>query len=277
MRTLDDIKQELHKTFMQSADLAELYGYNVGDNFDERFSLVSLERFILYIVAFCAYTVEQLIYATRAEIEERIMSLTPGRPAWYAQKMRDFLLGKTLAEGSDTYENVTEEERISLAVIKHAVAIDNNTTHKLIIKIAGEDGDGNLTPFTDEAVVTQIKEYINRIKYAGVATELINQEGDTFDCSLKVWYDPLKTPEQVTLDVNDAIKAYLTGLPFNGEYSNMALVDRLQELDGVKIVELVSATATPAGSTQAEVVDGKLYPVAGYFKSRNVSLELKPN
>lgn len=278
MRTLEQIKRELQENFMSSEDLADLYGFTAGAEFDENFSKVSLERLFLYIVAFCAYTIEALIEATKVEIDTRIAEMSPGRPAWYAKKLKDFLVGVTLPPGSDEYDtsNMTDEEIASLKIIKHAVAIDDNNTHKLILKIATENEAGELCPVTDVATVTQIQAYISAIKYAGVITELINQEGDTFDCTLKIWYDPLRTPEQVTQDVRDAITAYLTALPFNGEYSNMALEDQLQAVDGVKIVELVSATATPAGSVTPETVDGKIYPQAGYFKSNTVNIDLKP-
>ena len=62
---------------------------------------------------------------------------------------------------------------------------------------------------------------------------------------------------------------------FNGEYTNMALVDALQTLDGVRIVEFRGATTVAAGEEVLVTIDARCIPAAGYFEMGDVILNMK--
>ena len=96
---------------------------------------------------------------------------------------------------------------------------------------------------------------------------------------MDIYYDPMVfAPSGLRLDtgedaVRNAIKSYLQNLPFNGEYRNSALVDRLQALDGVVIPELREALTVSDADYQAATgakpwtgIQAKSLPVSGYYK-----------
>jgi hypothetical protein len=65
--------------------------------------------------------------------------------------------------------------------------------------------------------------------------------------------------------VDNAIKTYIKNLKFNGEYSNLALIDALQNVEGVEIPELKNAQAK-YGENDWVIIDAKYIPDAGYLK-----------
>ena len=280
-RTTSEILEELQAKWMESTSVQELYGFNPGERWDTHFSKVSIEGIILYIVAYCAHVLEALFESTKNEVEERFLQQLPGTTRWYAQKLKEYLYNFELDEwGNPILDGHTDDEIAQAKIIKHAVAIDDAVSGILLLKIAGED-NGNRIPLSD-AQETQIKEYILRIKYAGVKTRLINEDGDTFNCVVDIWYDPLLQSNDVKNDCEAAMKTYLQKLSFNGEFSIMALTDALQDVKGVKIVQgrndLPDGTgcyAVDALGNNYSIAD-KATPYAGYFNPGTLKINMKP-
>ncbi|MCQ2250012.1 MAG: hypothetical protein MJZ66_02765 [Bacteroidales bacterium] len=295
-RTIEEIKRQMEERWMQSDALRTLYGWSLDSNgkppaFDSQYSKVSIENLILYIVAYCAYAIEVLMDHVKEEIEDAISSKEPGRPQWYARMLKEFIylpalppdkahlvtfdpnLGEFVISQSDQGADLTEGEIESARIVKHSVAIDDNRQSLLLLKVAGESEDGTLAPLWDDEQQALL-EYIQRIKYAGVKTLLVNKPGDLFSCNVRVWYDPLYGESDIQTECEKAISTYLRALPFNGEYSNMALIDTLQTVRGVRIAELTSAEYQNAGTGDTELIDAKVRPYSGYFKPDNITIQM---
>jgi len=243
-------------------------------------SSTAVWRLILWVTAAGIQMLERIFDTHRSEVTEIIENILPHRPKWYRDKALKFMADKLLIPDTDRYDTsgMTEEEIEAARVVKFATAIEEPASSVLIIKIAaGEAGNlqplpggtGNITTGQAE----QFRAYINEIRDAGVRWNLVNIEGDDFYCEIDIYYSPLLTPSDVRRSVQDAIKMYLTGLPFNGEYSNMALIDAVQTVEGMLIADLKYARA---GSVY---VDVKIIPNAGYFKylEANITLNLIPH
>lgn len=278
-RTIDEIKADLQEQYMQSPIAEALYGLPrdedgvVRTRFDEYFSKVAVERLLIYMVAYCTHFLERLVDTVVEDLTALVERQAPGRCDWYARKLREFQYGDddVLNEAGE-YDTVIEEHRI----VKHAVAVDDYaSSRRLILKVAGEDGGGKRQPLTDEEA-ERLEWYISQIKYAGVPTRLINSEGDTFNCQVTVWYDPVLSAETVQGNCADAIKAYIENLPFNGEYSNMALTDALQRVAGVKVVGTVTAQRRAANEDITRDIPDKERPFAGYYQVGNLNLDMQP-
>ena len=54
----------------------------------------------------------------------------------------------------------------------------------------------------------------------------------------------------------------------------MALIDRLQEVEGVKIVEMQGCTAQAANESTTTQINARLTPAAGYFKPGSITINL---
>lgn len=55
----------------------------------------------------------------------------------------------------------------------------------------------------------------------------------------------------------------------------MALVDRLQEVEGVKIVELRGSTAQAENESTTTQINARLTPAAGYFRPGAITVNMK--
>lgn len=274
-RNINDIKSEMAREFMRNESAAERYGFEPGREFGDVFGAASVENILLYVWAVCAWTVEQLVARHKNEVTAELEALMAHRPKWYRDKVLEFMEGKELEADSDRYntEGMSPGEIAAARVVKHAVATESRDASLLTIKVAGESG-GERRPLTAEQE-RQLKAYISEIKDAGVRVALVNMEADTFGCTVDVYYNAMLDPGEVQGACEAAIRDYIENLPFNGEYTNMALVDRLQEVEGVKIVELCGSTARAANESTTTRIDARQTPVAGYFKPGSITVNMK--
>ena len=247
MRTIEEIKETICADFMRNESVAELFGFTPGDSFTSHFSKVSVIGILFYIFAVAAWALEKLFDTYKGEVDTRIEEIIPHRPRWYRDKVLAFMKGKTLIADTDRYDTtaMTEDAIAAARVVKHAVAVENRDASLLTIKVAG------------------------------VRTALVNIDPDRFNCEADVYYDPMLVAETVESACREAVRNYIENLPFNGEYTNMALVDALQTLDGVRIVEFRGATTVAAGEEVLVTIDARCIPAAGYFEMGDVVLNMK--
>lgn len=274
-RNISDIKSEIAREFMRNERAAERYGFTPGTEFGDVFGAASVENILLYVWAVCAWTVEQLVARHKEEVTSELEELTAHRPKWYRDKVLQFMEGKELEADRDTYdtEGMSASEVSAAHVVKHAVATESRDASLLTIKVAGESG-GERRPLTAEQE-RQLKAYISEIKDAGVRVALVNMEGDTFGCEVDVYYNAMLEPGAVQAACVRAIRDYIENLPFNGEYTNMALVDRLQDVEGVKIAELRGSTAQAVNESTTTQINARLIPAAGYFRPGAITVNMK--
>ena len=273
-RNITDIKTEIAREFMRNESAAELYGFAPYTEFGDVFGAASVENILLYVWAVCAWTVEQLVSRHKEEVTAELEELIAHRPKWYRDKVLRFMAGKELEQDSDTYDTtgMSEGEIAAARVVKHAVAMESKDASLLTIKVAGESG-GVRKPISAEQE-KQLKAYIKEIKDAGVRTALVNMEGDIFGCTVDVYYNAMLEPDTVQTACRDVICDYIENLPFNGEYTNMALIDRLQGVEGVKVVELRGSTARGANENTTTQINARLTPAAGYFRAGEIMINM---
>lgn len=274
MRTIAEIKEAIEQDFMANSTAAEKYGFEVGDNFADVFSRVSIESILFYIFACAAYIMERLFAEHSEEVTGEIELLTPHRALWYRNKMLDFMANKTLIADTDRYDttDMSDDDIAAAKVVKHATANEDATTSTLVIKVAGET-NGVRSPLPS-ATATQLAAYIAEIKDAGVGITLVNQSPDVLVCTVDVYYNPLLVAADVQTACRKAIDDYIANLPFNGEYTNMALLNVLQGVEGVKVVNFTSATAQGVNDANPIVINGRHTPAAGYFTAGAVNINM---
>ena len=271
-RTIADIKDTIAADFMRNEDVAKAYGFEPGDSFTAHFSKGSVESVLFYIFACAAWVLESLFDEHKREVNQCIDEILPHRPKWYWDKVLGFMKNKVLIPDTDTYDTtgMSEDDITAAKVVKHAVAVENKDASILTIKVAGEEGGERCR--LDAETETQLAAYIAEFKDAGVRINLVNIDADTFNCEVDIYYDPMLLPEEVESACFEAIKEYIENLPFNGEYTNAALVDRLQAIEGVKIPELRSASTSANNETAVVPFNARYVPVAGYFKAGGITI-----
>ncbi|MDR1729942.1 MAG: hypothetical protein LBR52_04700 [Prevotellaceae bacterium] len=237
-------------------------------------SSASIWRTLFYIVATAIHTLEKIFDLHRQEITETIENIIPHRPKWYRDMALKFMKDKVLIDETDRYDTsgMTEADIEAARIVKYATAVELNGN--LVVKIA-TGATGNLEPIPAD-YLEAFETYMNEVRDAGVKVSVINQAGDEFSCELKIFYDSILVKSEVEKAVKEAILSYITGLPFNGEYSNMALVDAVQAVEGVKVASFIQANSAPTGYTALAPINSKTVPAAGYFtKNATITLNLQ--
>jgi hypothetical protein len=268
-RSIQDIQQLIYAQKAQEPALESLNST----------SKVAIWRLWVYIISVAIWSLEKLFDLHRTDIDKRLTELKPHTARWYRSKALAFQYGYYLAPDSDKYNNqwLTEEQIDASKIIKYSAVVESKNEGRLIVKIAGEQGD-TLQPITD-AQRQSFEAYLQEIKDAGVRLSVVNYQPDVLHLQMKIIYDPLvldsngQSITKATKPVEETIISYLKRLPFNGELVLAHLIDALQQAEGVKIPHLVLAQSkniTSGGGYGAfETIEISKIPTAGYFTIDN--------
>lgn len=238
-------------------------------------SKVGVWRGALLMVAFAIYSFEVFQDVFKAEIEQLAKESIAGNLAWYAAQVKKWQYGFALIWDSTTYRYFYSDTTSSAAIAARLVSKVSITevlgpnTSAVIIKVAKLSGS-NLVPL-DSSPGTELESltyYINRIKFAGVHTEVISLPADKVKFTLRRFYDG-------TLDLNDVktedeavLKQFLKDIDFNGVLYLNDLIDTFQALSSsvepsLMVVNcLAKADADPAFTAVTESYS----PASGYFE-----------
>lgn len=272
--TITEWKKIMTDDFIANETIKSAYGLVPGKTFEEQFSKVSIESIFFYVVAACLFFAERFFAKKEEAINDRLDNMRPHQVKWYINKIKDYQHGYSLPEDSDRYVTIDEDAKI----IKHCAIVE---AQGLIIKIAGDEGSGPV-PISNE-ILENITEYINRIKDAGVHFVVESRQADSFKCDLLIHYDPLildsngcRLDGETDTPVQEAIQSYISAMSFNGMYSNMALIDAVQKVEGVKIAQLTSAKVKFGLSSNYEDIVSIYTPDAGYMNLEEINLTFRP-
>lgn len=282
-RTVNDIKNELGQMFVSNDVLASAYGLDQAQGFDAQFSKVSIESLLLDIVAYSIWMLEQLFDIHKSEIDTKLYELKPHTARWYRNKALAFLYGVDLIVDSDVFDvaGATAEQVEAAKVVKYAAVVESEDMSRLIIKIAGENAAGVLSPIPDgtnggDDVKSAFDYYMSEVRDAGVRLTIINYLPDLLKLDITIKRDPLVLDANgvnilsVKEPVKDAIKAFMKELPFNGELSLQALTDKIQGVPGVLDLSINTAQTTWIDAEadaygNYEFIYMSKIPVSGYF------------
>jgi hypothetical protein len=268
-RSISDIKKEITDRFMLDEVIQQRYGFAPGAGFDATFSRVSIESIMFYTIAAAIWTLEVLFDRHREEVTSIINELKPHSLRWYVGKAKAFMFGHALVPDTDYYDTagMTDEQVAVAKVVKYAAAVEKSAV--VYLKVA-TDQDGEPTPLS-EAQAEGLRAYIKEVRDAGVMVEVVNEPAEYFRLNMTLYYDPMVLDDTGMAfsagarPVQDTVRRFIKNLPFNGEYRNVALVDVLQQIEGVVIPELHLAETSRNGQDW-EQVNAKAIPHSGYYK-----------
>ena len=261
--------------FMSDAAAQSAYGFGQGRTFSALFGKASVESILFHVFAVCAYAVERLTETHMAEVAATVAALRPHTLAWYQQKALAFRYGEPIDDATADYaadETPDTEKPVSQCAVVEA---DDGG---LIIKVATTDQNGDLT-YLPQDRLTAFRSYIGRVKDAGVKTTVTSMAGDRLTLKMTVYVDGTvftadgELISEPVRPVEQAVKQYLTRLPFNGELILEHLTDYLQTVGGVEVPHVseascaaVSADGQDAGGYEAPApIDVRHTPQSGYF------------
>ena len=263
-RSINEIKKTMTDAFMADADIREKYGLPADATFDESFSSVSLENILFYIVAACCHVLEVFFDTHKSEVDAKISRAVVASVPWYHKLALQFQYGDSLVFDDTTQQFVYAEQDSKKQVVKYVAVRDRGTSIQMLV--AGEK-DSRPEPLSDD-VLTAFKNYMNRVKIAGVVLAIRSLPSDTVSISATIYVDPLSIDRNGTR-ISDgskpdetAIENYLKSILYGGTFNKTKLVDAIQGVEGVTDVELFSCSYSTDGKS-FKVISGNNYTAEG--------------
>lgn len=272
-RTIQDIKRSMTDAFLADETLRERYGLQEGDTFEGRFSPVSLESILIYIVASAHYLLERLFDRHREEVSALVDQAVVATVPWYYRMARAYQHGDRLELNAETmryeYPAVDESKRL----IKYAAVRDRGNSIQMLV--SGEQ-DGLPVPLPND-VLTAFEAYMKAIKTAGVVLSVSSLPADVLEITAEIQIDPMfisrqgKRLRDGAPVVEEAIRAYLKGIVYGGRYNKTKLVDAIQAVEGVVDVVLSECYATAHGGERKLIQGNNYTALSGSFLAPNLS------
>lgn len=263
-RTITDIATAIKIAFMSDATLRNKYGFSDTALFDDTFSVVSIERIMINIVASAIWALENIFDMFKADITTLIDNSILTSQAWYYNLALAFQYGDALIFDNSTlkfgYSSLDETKQI----VKYAAVrevVDSGVT-KLSILYSGTNKLA-----LNGSQKTAFEGYMRKMGAAGTHYLFTSQDPDMLGFTLNIYYDPLVLDSDGSLlagsnvPVEDAINNYLDNIKYGGIFYAAKLIDCIQSAAGVIDVELVT---THWGGTSE--LRRKITAASGAFK-----------
>ena len=247
-------------------------------------SKASVWRLWAFIVSKAIKTLYEFFIVFRTELETEMAKQKIHSKQWYRQKAIDFLFGFAVKPGTDEFdtEGAADEEIAAAKVVKQAACIKMISSSGygiLRVKVATEDGDGNLQKLPAEQYEA-LKYYFMRYAVdAGTQLKVTTGDADDLLLKLDVYYDPLvisttgaRLDGTADTPVLDAINEYLKSLEFNGALYVSDLIAAIRQVDGVRLAKCLEARSKygsydyNADVLNAGLIDEIRVADAGYMK-----------
>ena len=276
-RTVAEIKKQMTDAFMADATIREKYGLREGDTWSGSFSSVSLESIMFFIVAACCHVLEVVFEEYVKVVDDKVSMAVVASVPWYYKMAKAFHYGDSLVLNEDTqqygYATIDEGKQ----VVKYAAVRDRGTSVQILV--SGEK-DGKPVALSN-SVLTVFKEYMNRVKVAGVVLSIRSKNADKMVIRAKVYVDSLVINSDGTLisdgskPVEEAINTYLANIVYGGTFNKTKLTNAILGVEGVSDVEIGECSYMEDGGTEYTVIKGNNYTaLGGCFVSEGLSNSL---
>ena len=260
-RTVSEIKKTMTDAFMADANIREKYGLKEGDTWSRCFSSVSLENIIFFIVAACCHVLEVVFEEYVKVVDDKVSMAVVASVPWYYKMAKAFQYGDSLVLNEDTqqygYATIDEGKQ----VVKYAAVRDRGTSVQILV--SGEK-DGKPVALSN-SVLTVFKEYMNRVKVAGVVLNISSKESDKLSISATISVDSLVIDENGvklsdgTMPIEEAIENHLKDIQYGGTFNKTKLISAILSVDGVEDVELGTCSYKRDGDLSWTTLAGNNY------------------
>jgi hypothetical protein len=275
-QTIAEIKKVITDNYIDNDAIIDAYGLDVTKTFEEQFSVVSIESIVFYCIAFILWLQQNIFDKTLVDTNQALALKKPHSARWYAEQAKKFQFGFPLNQDRSGFDNdgYTPDEIAASKVVNYAAVVEQENQFGRVylrMKIA-HDNAGILEPLPDEQFAAFVEWFLTTQRDAGVKMDFVNQVADSLKQKWIIYYDPLllsatggRLDGSDNEPVQNAIRNYLTKLPFNGIYVPTYHIDAVQNVTGVVIPELVECEAS-FGLLPFTAVNGMYTPDAGYLR-----------
>jgi hypothetical protein len=259
-RSIKEIAEEIKKYFIGNTLFQRLYGIDVTKTWDEQFKETNIETILIYNFATAIASLENIFDYFRRDISRIVENERYGYKGWYEQIAK-------------AYEHGANKDKIV-----HAAWCGDGQRGIVNLKVSKISGT-DFEPL-NETELNGLSYYISRMKPAGIFVNIISTLADDLGYAIDIYYNPTILDKDGNLisgngqPVDDAIKNYLQGLDFNGEFVTMKLVDTIQQIEGVDIVE-VKGVWSRYLDYNWENIDARQIPYSGFFTTKSEAAKAK--
>lgn len=226
-------------------------------------SKVAIWRLWAYLTAVAIWTHESLWELFRIEVQKVADSAIVGTVPWYQGQVFKYQHGDTLEYDPVTGKYAYATIDTDVQIVKRCAVIEQ-PDGVLAFKVAKLSSGAPVA--LDSSEQSALVQYIKKIRFAGTRFTLLSGNGDIIRIEATIYYDGVVPLATIKANVQAAITNYIGALPFNGELLLSTLVDKVQAVDGVLDVVLVS-TQTKSISTNPYVEIVRVHvPLYGYYK-----------
>lgn len=215
------------------------------------------------IFAYAIYLFEVVMDVFRQDVEAQLSKKQPGTLEWYSEKALEFQNGYTLQVDQWGVVGYAVEDAAA-KLVKHASVSEADGT--VTIKVAGINAETNeLQPLSlTNGEFLNFQRYMEKIKFAGTATEYRTLPADVVTYDVNVYFDPLFLPTDVQTRVLAALQSFRTDIGFDARLYKSDFVNAIQAVEGVKTVKVNTMTVTPFEGVAA-AIDVVVELESGYF------------
>ncbi len=261
-RTVAEIKKTMTDAFMADKTIREKYGLSGQDTFSGRFSSVSVENILFFILAASYHVLETIFDRHKADVEDKIAMAVVASVPWYYKMALAFQYGDGLVYDETTCQYGYAKVDESKQVVKYAAVRDRGTSVQILVS---GDRDGSPVALSND-VLTVFKQYMNRVKVAGVILNITSASSDKILINAKVYVDPLvidrngiSISDGSTKPVENGIEEFLKTIKYGGTFNKTKLVDAIQSVSGVTDVELGDCFRMFSSDGEWTIINGNNY------------------
>lgn len=259
------IKKELTDAFISDPVVIEKYGLDPLLDFEQQFSLVSIENLWFDNISFGIYNHELIV-------TQNAQNSRPHTIQWYRDQALSFHDGLELQwiDGQFQYNFTGVTDVAERKIIDRCAVLESNNG-ELVVKIATNNNE--IIEPVNSAQLLRFSTYMQQIKDAGNRLRIVNQAPDSLKIELTIYVDPLiidlstgqlLNTSNVIFPIKDSIKDYLSNLEFNGAFVREYFRDNLQKADGVKLPIINLLQSQYSGFSFVNIEEWTL-PQSGYF------------
>jgi tRNA threonylcarbamoyladenosine modification (KEOPS) complex Pcc1 subunit len=252
VRTIDEIFQEL---LVEKQTMASLSALDPNGIIDETSLITALSdgskvaEFVLWLynIAVQIHITELRTLSAITDLETIVSTEKVPTANWYIGKVLEFQYDDDVIIDPVTYQIRYEVIDINKQIVGSAQI--ENQTNRVLLKVRRKD-----TNIFSQDELNALSSYLNDIKIAGTAIQLINYAGDLFTLNFDVVYDALFNLNDIKTNVETAVNNYLNNLSSNGYFISAALICDLQQIQGVKYIRFNQSTAIDALSVTTNFI-----------------------
>lgn len=252
---------------IQNAMIADIQSNSVLSNLNSP-SATAIWRLWTFVFSTAINIHEQFIDIGVALMEQIARDAVSGTPGWLQRRVLEFQYSEdnrqvvnVQSNGSVGYTTIDE----SLRIITRCAIVE--TENSVIVKVA--KGTTVLEPLNQNEL-NALRDYVDKIGFAGVFIRTESLDADIFKINVNVIYSGQFIRDAVKLDIENALKLYLSNLSinqFNGTVVRESVVDAIQKVPGVVGLDTQNLLMYGKRSGQSfELIDRIYNSDAGYLE-----------